>query len=191
MGRNIGSSKQLEIHGVQDLLGNIEDIIAGLKGTPGRRAAVTRRASEILGKELHAAAVIVRDETKRRAISQNWPHEAIAGIFAYFDPNKPKRSTALAGVSKRRSMVEWYPGKSKSPRAKVAPGTVSAKGARFGAQKIAMSLATMFEYGTSKMNARPAYRPALASVRASMLARMAQGYKKVIESFAWAKTHMA
>ena len=164
MGRNIGSSKQLEIHGVQDLLGNIEDIIAGLKGPPGRRAAVTRRASEILGKELHAAAVIVRDETKRRTISQNWPHEAIAGIFAYFDPNKPKRSTALAGVSKRRSMVKW------------ARGT------------IAMSLATMFEYGTSKMRARPAYRPALQAVRDSVLARVAQGYKKVIESFEWAKT---
>ena len=189
-----GKVIRTEIDGLKELEATVRDLIAlGDEGlSVGQRAARTRQAQQKLYDVLGEGAGMLKARVKANAEAQGWPKAVIAAIFTYADMAKDrrKRRAALAGVRKgappRRDMKiyrEWYPGRSKSMRAKslVLPGTKSAKGT--GLQKIGMSLASMFEYGTSKMSARPAFRPALKAAQQQVLQHIANGYKYVIEHF--------
>lgn len=169
------SKKNLQVSGLDIIQANINEALAAMTGdmklSRGQKSAITKRAFAYLNDTLRETATIVRDKTNQNMIAMRWPHETHGTAFAYYDPDKPRKTTALAGISKRKSMVEWEAGKSKHPRAKVAPGS-----------KMSMALATMFEFGTSKMQPRPAIRPALVAVRGAVLARLTSGYKSVLES---------
>lgn len=109
---------------------------------------------------LYRAARMARDEIRDLAPEDpKWAKGASVkgAVFAYRGhPHKdPQGPSVLFGVSKKKSMLEWTAGKHpKHPRAKIPPGG-----------KVAMSLATMFEYGTTQLSARPFFRPAMAAIR--------------------------
>lgn len=67
-------------------------------------------------------------------------------------------------------MVEWTAARNpKSPKAKVVyPG------------KVAMSLATMMEFGTTRGPAKPAFRPAVINAKAELPLILAKGLKEII-----------
>lgn len=139
-----------------------------------------------------AAAKEVRDQMRSAARGAGWASEkatiregnragvvsgedAIASIFASERPqgNSKTRITALAGVGKQRTMVEWRAGRfPKSPRAKVAPGG-----------RVAMALATMLEFGTTNRRARPAIRPAIALAKAAIVEKIAAGYRALLAKY--------
>lgn len=101
---------------------------------------------------------------------------AINSIFSYGKPRSGdfKKIDALAGVTKPETMVEWTAGKHpKSGRAKVSAGG-----------KVAMAFATMLEFGTSRMRARPAIRPAVKAAQARIIARVTGGLNGMMEKFA-------
>jgi hypothetical protein len=174
------SKKNLEVSGIAEVQDAINESLVAMGSSlaisRGKKIAITRRAFQILNKTLYDSAALVKGRGVSNAQSLKWPREAVAGFFAYYDPDKPRKTTALAGISKRKSMAEWRAGKSKSPRAKAPPGT-----------KISMSLATMYEYGTSKMAKRPALRPAITSMKGAVLDRLKNGYMEVLNSLDYTK----
>lgn len=102
---------------------------------------------------------------------------AIDSIFA-FTRGRPSKSgkakvSALAGVTKPKTMIEWraglYP---RSPRAKRSYPTV-----------IAEAFATMLEFGTSRMAARPAIRTAVKTARPRVIQAVSDGFNAVLEKF--------
>ena len=175
------SKKNLEVSGITEVQDAINETLvamgSSLKISRGQKAAITRRAFDILNKTMRESASLIKNKGSANARALRWPSEAINGFFSYYDPDKPRKTTALAGISKQKSMAEWTAGPSKSPRAKVAPGS----------KKISMALATMFEYGTSKMAKRPALRPAITSMKGAVLDRLKRGYMDVIESLQYGK----
>lgn len=140
------------------------------------KESIARLMKEVDQADLGQIAIRGARMLESSARAKGWPRRAIDSIFAYskLDPNESRRKgpSALFGFRKRgRSQpyapgyVEWNPGRSKSKRAKslVIPGVKAKDGAL---QKVGMSLATMFEFGTSKMRARPALRETIATMRA-------------------------
>lgn len=135
------------------------------------------------------AAEELRDEMKSAARSAGWGSvtttskgrkvtgdEAIDSIFAYAKPRgsgKFTKISALAGVGKKKTMVEWRAGRRpKSPNAKVAAGG-----------KVAESLAAMLELGTSNRPARPAIRDVIRGQKSQMLAKLAAGYNDLLAKY--------
>jgi len=111
------------------------------------------------------AAVEVRDEMRSRASAAGWPQYVIDSIFAD-GRQKRGRISALAGANKRRTMFEWRASRHpKSPRAKVPPGG-----------KVAMSRATALEFGTTRNEARPAIRPAVAAAKTKVVQTLSEGF---------------
>jgi hypothetical protein len=136
------------------------------------------------------AAAAVRDEMRTQAKAAGWDRvnihqggkvvtgaEAIDSIFSFAKPlktggRKPKIS-ASAGVLKKLTMVEWTAGRNnKSPNAKVAPGN-----------KVAMSLAAMLEFGTSRMAAKPAIRTAVKTARQRVIDILTRGYNDLLVKY--------
>lgn len=197
--RSGGKRTRTEVEGLRELEAKVRDLLAlDDTGSLGQRSARVQRARKELYGVLGEGAAMLKREIQSRAEARGWPKAVIAAVFTYADARKDqgkRRQAALAGIRKgappRRDMKiyrEWFPGRSRSRRAKklVIPGTISAKGAKYGLQKIGMSLAAMFEFGTSKMAARPAFRPALKAVQSTVLQQIAGGYKRVIETLAGA-----
>jgi len=122
------------------------------------------------------AAVEVRNEMRAQAMIAGWPARLIATIFKFSELRAmgKEKISALAGVSKKRSMLEWKAGKHpKSQNAKVPPGG-----------KVAESLATMYEFGTSRMSAHPAIRPAVKIVRNKVREAVKAGMRALLEKYA-------
>jgi hypothetical protein len=186
--RNLLRGKGVEIEGLRALEAKLDDLMAlGWAGGSAR----ARAARQDLHEALRGAAEMVKSAVRTKAMAAGWPKATVAAIFSYADPrqDKPARSNALAGIRKgappRKDDAiyrEWFPGRSQSRRAKrlIIPGDRGAS----GLQKIGMSLATMFEFGTSKMAARPAFRPAIAAIKTQVVRRLAEGYRRVIEGLA-------
>lgn len=171
MARNIATRKMIELSGVKEMQQNISKLLTRMEGIEAQRD---------LGELAKKGASMLEAEAR----SQGWPEDAIESIFVYskLDPKESRRRrgpAALFGFRKRgRSQPwapgyrEWFPGRSKSTRAKslVLPGLKSKAGTL---QKVGMSLATMFEFGTSKMRARPAMRKVIARMRAIYIPEVA------------------
>jgi hypothetical protein len=171
MARNIATTKLVNsVAGLKELQDNIGKMIDRFDGQElqSDMAALAMKGAQMLEDE---------------AAAKGWPKRAIESIFVYgkLDPKERRRKgpSALFGFRKRgRSepyapgYVEWNPGRSRSMRAKslVLPGLKTATGAL---QKIGMSLATMFEFGTAKMKARPALRPTIFRLKARYPAELA------------------
>jgi hypothetical protein len=167
----------------------LKELEKKLKALKGDNPQLVSEMYEVVG----AAAEEVRDSMKASARAAGWGgeratvktgrgvsvvsgQEAIASIFAFDKPrggNSKKRISALAGAGKKRTMIEWRAGRHpKSPRAKVAPGG-----------KVAMSLVSMLEFGTTNRRARPAIRQAIAGAKSRIISRIADGYKTLLAKY--------
>jgi hypothetical protein len=177
-------------------------------GLPELQKNVNALKSKMAGAEAAAVAVDAGAALYNQALSNlqrvNAPHEVAQDMFIYGRQpsallSATKSVTALVGLRKRgrsiksQGYVEWYPGRQvggfeKTSRTRrkrmrlVMPGTQSAKGS--GAQKIGEHLGTMWELGTTKMAARPWWRPAVMSARAAIYAALAAGYRRILGSAA-------
>ena len=198
-----GKAVRTEITGIRELEATVRDLIA-MGDSPlsvGQRATRARWAREQLSEVLGDAAGLLKSRIRANAEAQHWPRAVIAAIFTFADISANRssfkynqRQSALAGIRKgappRRDPKiyrEWNPGASWSG---ITGGYLHPTGKRLlkkglvSGRKIGMSLASMFEFGTSKMQARPAFRPALKAVQAEIIRRVASGYRHVIEKFA-------
>jgi hypothetical protein len=178
MARNIATKKLVAVSGLKEMQDRVKGMIDAVDGA---------QMQSDLGDLAKRGAVLL----EANALAQNWPKDAIKSIFVYtkLDPKESRRKRgpgALFGFRKRgRSKPyapgfrEWFPGRSASMRAKslVIPGFKGKEGAL---QKIGMSLATMFEFGTSKMAARPALRPTIAALRAIYPAALGGILQKIL-----------
>ena len=160
-----------EIRGIKELADQLKEL---------DKAVVGPQIYDVLGKATRAW----RQRFIQEATGKRWPKKAIASAFTYAKPQpgeqSRKRATSLFGIRKKGraapyapGYVEWFAAKSppKHPKKQVtrkrAPGELTG-----------MSLATMFELGTTKIGARPAFKPSLYASRETM--------KDIIEDGVWA-----
>ncbi len=149
-----------------------------IEGLEQLQKRISKIRDSVAGDEAHALMVDIaqRGATRLRAEaqSQHWPYKAIDSVFFYGKRRYGERFlTTLFGIRKRGrkrpfapAYVEW--------------------GKRAG-KLIGESLATMYEYGTSKLSARPAVRPVVAEMKRTVPDRIAEGYKAIIEKAAEGK----
>lgn len=182
--KNITSGKRNEMVGVRELQARIRDLVS---------AAASKEALEVAGD----AADELKEEVIKNAKSVNVPHEVYEDIFTYRNPppNLPRnRPAALVGIRKRgsrppwgRAYVEWKNRaaftrvrlRGRGKNRKVVSGGVMEAGAKVGE-----SLATMWEMGTSKMDARPFFRPAILAMKARIVTVLSAGYRGILERHA-------
>lgn len=178
---------------------------SGIEGAKELASKLRAMKSEVVGKEAQAVIAEAADElavrVRMNAQAVGVPHDVLEDVFSYNRlPRDRKRVSSLVGIRKRgrsrpyaKAYREWFPGRKtkqgatkrpKSAKSLVLPGTMSAKGALFGLQKIGESLATMFELGTSLMPARPFFRPAVESMRLMILGMILSGYSSIINRYA-------
>ncbi len=175
------------ITGIRELRANLADVVAAVTNdrsiSADSRTGALATGQQYITTGIRNAARLVRNQARDNATSEGWPSRVVASIFAYSDqPDTPglKRTTALAGVNKRRSMVKWNAVRHSaqwhrvmtSGVHKVEPGS-----------EVAMSLATMYEFGTSRMMAKPAFRPAVTATKGSVTAILVSAYRQAIQSF--------
>ena len=166
--RDIASGKSCQVIGVQALalkLNELQSVVASAE------------AYDVVGR----AANIGRFEVEREMHEQNWPHETLECVFTYDKAGKSSTVSALLGIRKRGrsrpyapAYVEW--GLGMAGRKRVRKDTPS--------HLVGESLATMYEMGTSRQSAKPAFRPAVTATKAVMLAEIATGFQQIIESHA-------
>lgn len=174
----------------------------GLKELQQQVNALKTKAS---GREVHTLMVdcsrVLYDQAIANLKSVNAPHEVAHDLFVYGkNPSallKAEESvTALVGLRKHGQKleslgyVEWSPGRqvsagrTKENRSRkkgarlVLPGALNAKGT--GGVRIGENLGTMWEIGTSKMAAKPWWRPAVTSARSTIYQMMVAGYRKIL-----------
>lgn len=163
-------------------------------------AMAAEEAQAIVG----AAAFHAYTEIKHSAGAVRIPHEVYEDIFMYNKPmgRKGPKVSALTGVRKRgrltgtarwaRAYVEWNPKgthrRDKTVRVRGVGGKFEKqvrKGSAFKpGDKVGENLATMWELGTSKMAAKPFFRPAMERARDRILQILLRGYAGMIERYA-------
>jgi len=172
--------------GAKEAVTGLKELEKKLKALAPDNPDMARWLQNVVGK----ASIEMRNEMVAHARAAGWGsqsirnktgtvtgEEAINSIFAFTRSSKQTRRaakvSALAGLTKDKTMVEWRAGRyPKSPRAKVAAG-----------KKVAMAFATMLEFGTTRMAARPAIRPAVKAARARVIAAVADGFNTVLKKF--------
>lgn len=142
MAKQIATSKLVAVSGLKEL----QDNLAGL-------------VDRVDGAELQAGLGQIAKHgewlLKSEARDQGWPERAVESSFNYTKlppARKQKGPSALFGFRKRGRSRPW------------ASGYVE-WGKRKG-KLVGESLATMFEFGTAKMRARPALRGVVSQMRA-------------------------
>lgn len=173
-----GGNKLIQLLGLKD----IQDRMKAISD-----AVVRDEAAEVVGD----AAGVVRDAIYSNASAQNVPHRALDDIYIYTrQPNgQGKRDSiaALAGLRKKgrhgdaHGYVTWLANKQRGGFEKKSHRKHGASLSLPGTKRIGENLATMWEFGTTKMRARPFFRTAISSVRGNVLAIIANGYKAILE----------
>lgn len=177
-----GGNRVVQVLGLKEVQAKVREIAD---------AFVKEEAARIMGQ----AAEIVVDQARSNAQAANIPHEAMDDFYVYerqFDVDRrlPRDSvTALAGLRKHgrkgaRAYVKWFAstqasaGRDKTNRGKRRRDRfkLTMKGTQIGE-----NLATMWEFGTSKMPARPFFRPAIQQVRSTVLTAIANGYRGILD----------
>lgn len=157
MARNLITSGKAELVGMDDLRDKIRAIRDDIAG---------EAAQAVFAKIAKAGADLARAKAK----SANWPHDAVESIFEHGKPGQDRyKVTALFGVRKRGRERPWAVG-------------YREWGKRTG-HIVGESLATMFEYGTSKMDKRPAIRPTVTELRRTVPQDAADGLKQVVAKY--------
>ena len=158
---------------------NIKTTGSGLIGGDEIVAKLTTLVRSLQGQERSQLARAVLNDVgstawdeigsvaKRTAESKGLPKSISDAIFVdagLKGIESRQKLSALVGVRKKTSMVEWRASSSSQMNAKAKIGTGG---------RVAMSLATMFEYGTSIMPPKPYLRPAIESGRSGIPSRLA------------------
>jgi hypothetical protein len=196
--------KAVQVEGLPALQARIRDLMD--KVSPGEVMAAGLSMSDIVGE----AADDLYNEVFARAMAAGVPHDVMDDIFSYKrqPPGLSRKEiTALVGIRKRgrkigsgiqrgtkkhppprvwagRAYREWFAGGSWGS---ITGGYLHKSGKRVLNKGLATgrlvgeSLATMWELGTSKMAARPFFRPAVMAVRTQLVARIAAGFNRIIE----------
>lgn len=162
--KRLGSGRNLaiktEVVGIKELNKRVSQFVSAMSD-PERAAA-----KETVAAGIADAAVYVRDQMRAKQRAAGWPKRLEAAAFAFTDLQKSQRGrlTALAGVRTgapprldQRIYMEWSP-RSGNTSKRAAKAKDRRQAAGHNPTKIGMSLAAMYEYGTSKMRARPAIR---------------------------------
>lgn len=139
------------------------------------------RAATLAASELSSVAEFARDSIRSSARAIGWPRRIIDTIFKFGDIRQDSlpRSVRASLVGVRRGAPprrdeeiyrEWRAsGKNKSPNRKRGAGDL-----------IGMSLASMYEFGTTKIYARPAFRVTYKAIQGRLRQQLIDGYKRII-----------
>lgn len=158
MARQVATKKVVEVSGLQELQKTVASLIDAVDGAEMQAgfAEIAKTGEWML---------------KAEARDQNWPKEAVESTFSYgkLAPSNRRRQgpSAIFGFKKR--------GRSRP----YAPGYVE-WGKRAG-KLVGESLATMFEFGTSKMAARPAMRIVVQAMRAFYPDQVGKVLQKILD----------
>lgn len=172
-------SKAVQVLGVKELQQRVNQL-------------KTRAVSDESARVAIDAGALLYHQAMANLRSVNAPHEVAQDLFIYGkQPGILLRATssvtALVGLRKRgkklksKGYVEWYAnkqvsaGREKTTRTRLKRARLVMRGTKIGE-----NLGTMWELGTSKMAARPWWRPAVMSTKQAMFAAMAAGYRKIL-----------
>jgi len=179
-----GVQVKAEVIGIGKLNNRIKNFVTAM--TAKERMAVGTSASVGIAE----ASIWFRDQMRNKATAANWPSRLQEAIFAYTDMSKSPRGkiAGLVGVKTGAPprfdpaiYKEWTPNAGNtSRRAKKQKARREQTG--HDPAKIGMSLAAMFEYGTSRMRSRPAIRPAVyGSTRVTASEMVRKTLEKIVE----------
>ena len=157
MAKSLLTKKGNGLLGADEIAAKLKKMVDGLQG---REKSMLAR--EVLGDLGKAAWTEVGSVAKSTAESKGLSKEISDAIFVDSGMGgieSRQRLSALIGINKQKSMRTWTASWSSQMNAKAK---VSAGG------KVAMSLATMEEFGTSRQKPRPFLRPAIDSGRRSI-----------------------
>lgn len=138
------------------------------------------------------ATLVVYDALRSHAASVNVPRDARADIFMYTrQPNatgKADRVTAVAGMRKlgrgkdAKGYRKWFAGRQVGAFEKTEHNRKKGRGKlTMPGTQIGENLGTMWEFGTTKMPAKPWARPAVQSSRSTVLSKLVAGYNAILQ----------
>lgn len=137
------------------------------------------------------AGRILFDQAAANLASTNAPHEVRNDLFI-FGKNKSslvaaeKSVTCLVGLRKHgqkiksAGYVEWWSNRQTGQYEKTSRTRKRKQSLRMVGTRIGENLGTMWELGTTKMPARPWWRPAILQSRNRMYELMADGLRKIV-----------
>lgn len=137
------------------------------------------------------AAMVLRDNAASNLRTVRAPHEVANDLFVYGKSKSSllsagKSVTCLVGLRKRGlkiaslGYVEWYANRQRGAHDKTSRVRTKRQHLNVMGTKIGENLGTMWELGTTKMSARPWWRPAVLSSRSQMFGMMAAGLKSLL-----------
>jgi hypothetical protein len=188
-----GGNKIVQMLGVKELQQNAANIVGAFRGDEtvafmGDAARIVVGTAESNARAANLPSLAMKDffvytrqpnATGRRAVIS-----ALAGLRKKGRPGGPGPTGFAWGYRQWRANRQTSAGREKINRAKRARDRFSS---RVIGTLIGESLASMWEFGTSKMAARPFWRPAVQSSRAPVLAVIAAGYRGIIDRHATTK----
>lgn len=161
-------AKSVNITGRNQVVKRVKAVMAAMEDN--QREATRGTVMTALGD----AADVLSGAMKTLARLNGYPNAVIESIFSFrrLPPSlrARKKPSALAGVAKADTMREW--------KATAAPKSARAKVPAGG--RVAMSLAAMYEFGTSKLAGRGAIGTAVTNSRAAVRETIVIGLQKII-----------
>lgn len=174
---------RVRVEGIRQLRATVGNLVAALEKE--ERSKYGKIAYDTMAD----ASKLLRDSIRSEAISQGWRKASIASIFWYGEIKREYSGTgAETGFSRRLRSNLVGVRKGAPPRFEpdlYAEWTASYKNTspkrkRSGGQTIGQSFASMFEFGTTKMAARPAFRPGYQKAKGRVRQMLIDGYKRII-----------
>jgi HK97 gp10 family phage protein len=176
---------RVKVEGVRQLRVTVGNLVAAL-GDEERS-----KFGKIAADTMADASKLLRDAIRAKAIGQNWKKESVEAIFWYGEQKRQYSAVSgrETGYSRRirANLVGIRKGAPPRSDPKIyaewvaSPNNKSAKRKRAGGEIIGQSFASMFEFGTSKMLPRPAFRPAYQQMKSTIRRMIIEGYKRIIK----------
>ncbi len=173
-----------KVEGVRQLRATVGNLVASLQ--EDERSKYGKIASDTMAE----ASKFLRDAIRSEATAQGWRRASIAAIFWYGELKSQYNAITgrETGFSRRLRANLVGVRKGAPPRFdesiyaewNASPTNKSPRRKRSGGQLIGQSFASMFEFGTSKMAARPAFRPAYQKAKGRVRQIIIDGYKRII-----------
>lgn len=178
------SSRQIEVRGLKEIQARIQQLVRATDGSADRIWQISAAAAEAVKQEVEAGAKSVRT-----------PSDVFKDLFSTHKP-KPfsggeRKITQLSGIRLRgrsrpyaHAYREWRARASytrvrirgrKGNKRVVGAGTVQQ------GQLLGMSLASMWERGTSRMRARKFFAPAVSRARAKVAEMLRSEFRQLLE----------
>jgi len=173
---------RVKVEGVRELRATVGNLLNALEGQE------RSRYGQMTYQTMADASKYLTDTIRSRATAAGWPRASVASIFWYGESKREYDGGRETGYSRRirANLIgvrkgappredaaiykEWRAsGKNQSPRKK-----------RGGGELIGMSLAAMYEHGTTKMLARPAFREGYNIAKSGVRRILIEGYRAII-----------